>query len=215
MLGSNLNENKNNNVKISKTIKKVVNGKSENPEVVEETVYYDEDEVKKFESFENQDFGIDKNASNLKKNVTVEEDESGTVTKVVNIEYSLLEDDINNEGDVIIETSYINDGDFIIDANGEKSFIANGEKSFIANMDSVLMNDGGVSFISKEEAIPKINAKIEKLETIEEKNKDILEDEKDEEVNERSFIQQVKSVFTGGKKKTTTSEKVEKNEKNW
>ena len=135
MLGSNLEEVKNDNVKVTKTIKKVVNANSENPEVIEETVFYDKEDVKNFENFENQNFGIDENA-NVKKSVTVNEDENGTITKVVNIEYSLLEDDVNNEGDIIIESSYLNEGDY----NG------NGEKSFITNMDSVLIDEAeGIS----------------------------------------------------------------------
>jgi len=104
MLGNNLDEIKNqdNNVKVTKTVKKVLNNNSENPEIVEETVYYNKDQL--------ENFKIDENASNVRRDVTVEEDENGTVTKVVNIEYSLLEDDVNNEGDIIIETSIINDG---------------------------------------------------------------------------------------------------------
>jgi len=152
MLGSNLEEAKNqnqNNVKVTKTIKKVLNNDSENPEVLEETVYYDKDELEKFENFENQDFGFGENASNITKNVSVEEDENGTITKVVNIEYSVEEDDTNNEGDIIIETSIINDGTY--------------------------------------DSSEKINV---------------------EEKTDRSFIDQVKSVFTG---KSKTSEKEEEN----
>jgi len=193
MLGDNLDEVKN-NVKVKKTIKKVVKGNSENPEVVEETVYYDKNEMEKFENFENQDFELDGNADNIKKNVTVEEDENGTITKVVNIEYSLLEDDVNNEGDIIIETSYINDGNY--------TEVNEGEKSFITNMDSVILDGpGGISLIESKEKLDKIDEGNEKV----------------EEKSERSLIQQVKSVFTGkGKtekeetkpKVTTTTKRV-------
>jgi len=151
MIGSsNFDKTKITNNKVSKTIKKVINANSENPEIVEETVYYNKDDVEKFENFEKQDFGIDAGANDVKKNVTIKEDENGTITKVVNIEYSLLEDDINNEGDAIIETSYLNEGDYIVDANGEKSFIT--------NMDSIIMDEtGGISFIEKPENIPRFN----------------------------------------------------------
>jgi len=188
MLGNNLDEvkNQNNNVKVTKTIKKVLNNDSENPEIVEETVYYDKDEVEKFNNFENGDFDIDENASNVRKDVTVEEDENGTITKVVNIEYSILEDDINNEGDIIVETSIINDGT-------ERT--EQGEKSFITNMDSVIMDEaGGISFIEKEK-LDKIEERTTNNET------DNLNVNSTEEKADRSFIEQVKSVFTGRGKK--------------
>ncbi|ORX47291.1 hypothetical protein BCR36DRAFT_95591 [Piromyces finnis] len=154
MLGNNLNEGEtqNTNFKVSKTIRKIKNNDSENPEFVEEIFYYDKDEIEKFNNFENTDFKIDKNASNVKKDVTVEEDENGTITKVVNFEYSILEDDINNEGDIIIETSIIND---------RTEHIEQGEKSFITNMDSIIMDEtGGISVIESKEKLDKIEESI-------------------------------------------------------
>jgi len=142
MLGNPLEEVKNqnqNNVKVTKTVKKVLNSYSENPEVLEETVYYDKDELEKFENFENQDFGFGENVGNVTKNVSVEEDENGTITKVVNIEYSVEEDDINNEGDIIIETSIINDGTYdpseII--NVESKVEEKTDRSFIDQVKSI------------------------------------------------------------------------------
>ncbi|OUM67704.1 hypothetical protein PIROE2DRAFT_68788 [Piromyces sp. E2] len=201
MLGNNLDEvkNQNNNVKVTKTVKKVLNSNSENPEIVEETVYYDKDEVEKFNNFEKGDFKIDENATNVKKDVTVEEDENGTITKVVNIEYSLLEDDINNEGDIIIETSIINDG------TERTEQVEQGEKSFITNMDSVIIDEaGGISLIETKEKFDRIGESTTNIET------DNLSlnptEEKVEEKADRSYIEQVKSVFTGRGKNSKQEE---------